>query len=50
MHFVTWRLARGQEELDSDESDLVMAAMKRFDGQRYELAASSSWTIVFMCC
>ena len=38
-YFVTWRLAGGQEELDSDERNLVMAAMKRFAGQRYDLAA-----------
>jgi putative transposase len=38
-YFVTWRLARGRQELDSDERELVAAAMKRFDGQRYELAA-----------
>src|SRR5208282_5768872 len=38
-YFVTWRLARGQQELDASERDLVMAAITRFDGQRYELAA-----------
>ena len=38
-YFVTWRLARGQEELDGSERDMVAAAMKKFDGQRYELAA-----------
>jgi REP element-mobilizing transposase RayT len=37
-YFVTWRLARGQPELDASERDLVVAAMKRFDGSRYELA------------
>ena len=39
MYFVTWRLARRQQELDASERDLVVAAMKNFDGQRYELAA-----------
>src|SRR5215831_19589001 len=38
-YFVTWRLAQGQEELDASERDLVAAAMKNFDGRRYELAA-----------
>jgi putative DNA methylase len=38
-YFVTWRLARGQQELGSDERDLMVAAMKRFEQQRYELAA-----------
>jgi REP element-mobilizing transposase RayT len=38
-YFVTWRLARGQRELDGSERDLVSAAIRKFDGQRYELAA-----------
>jgi REP element-mobilizing transposase RayT len=38
-YFVTWRLARGQQELDSDERDLVVTAIKSFDGERHELAA-----------
>jgi REP element-mobilizing transposase RayT len=38
-YFVTWRLARGQQELDSNERDLVTAAIRKFDGQCYELAA-----------
>lgn len=38
-YFVTWRLARGQRELDSSERDLVAAAIKIFRGQRYEIAA-----------
>jgi REP element-mobilizing transposase RayT len=38
-YFVTWRLAKGQPELDSGERDLVMAAIKKFDGRRYELSA-----------
>jgi REP element-mobilizing transposase RayT len=36
---VTWRLTWGQQELDSVERDLVVTAIKRFAGQRYELAA-----------
>jgi REP element-mobilizing transposase RayT len=39
IYFVTWRLARGQQELDSSERDLVVAAIKSFDGQRYDIAA-----------
>jgi REP element-mobilizing transposase RayT len=38
-YFVTWRLARGQVELDPNERDLVAQALKHFDGQRYHLAA-----------
>jgi len=38
-YFVTWRLASGQHELDSGERDLVVNAMKRFDGERYQLVA-----------
>lgn len=38
-YFVTWRLARGQQELDSDERDWVLTAMRRFEGERYELPA-----------
>src|SRR5216684_4194183 len=38
-YFVTWRLGRSREELDASERDLVVAAMKSFDGQRYQLAA-----------
>jgi REP element-mobilizing transposase RayT len=38
-YFVTWRLARGQQELDGSERDLVGAAMRKFDAQRCELAA-----------
>ena len=36
---MTWRLGRSREELDASERDLVVAAMKSFDGQRYQLAA-----------
>ncbi len=38
-YFVTWRLARGREELDASERERVVAAMKSFEGQRYQLAA-----------
>ncbi len=38
-YFVTWRPAREQRELDSNERDLVMTAIRKFDGRRYELAA-----------
>jgi REP element-mobilizing transposase RayT len=38
-YFVTWRLARGQPELDSSERELVATAMRSFRGKRYELAA-----------
>ena len=38
-YFVTWRLARGQPELESNERDLVAAAIRSFQNQRYELAA-----------
>ncbi len=38
-YFVTWRLAKGQPELDSTERDLVMAAITKFERQRYELSA-----------
>jgi REP element-mobilizing transposase RayT len=38
-YFVTWRLARGQPELDSGERDLVAAAIMSFRARQYELAA-----------
>jgi REP element-mobilizing transposase RayT len=38
-YFVTWRLARGQQELDSHERALVLTTIKSFDGKRYDLAA-----------
>jgi REP element-mobilizing transposase RayT len=38
-YFITWRLARGQQELNSSKRDLVMAAIRKFDRQRYEIAA-----------
>src|SRR5712691_12374177 len=36
---VTWRLGRGRDELDASERGLVVAGIKSFDGQRYQLAA-----------
>jgi len=38
-YFVTWRLARGQRELDSSERELVATAVKSFRSQPYEIAA-----------
>ncbi len=37
MYFVTWRLAQTQPELSAGERDLVMAALRNFDSQRYDL-------------
>jgi REP element-mobilizing transposase RayT len=37
-YFVTWRLAPEQWKLDSNERDLVLTAIRKFDGRRYELA------------
>jgi REP-associated tyrosine transposase len=36
-YFVTWRLAEAQPDLGSSERDLVASALKRFEGQRYQL-------------
>ncbi len=36
-YFVTWRLAPGQSELLPDERDIVVAAFRHFDSQRYNL-------------
>ena len=38
-YFVTWRLALEQSRLAPPERDLVAAAVRAFDGQRYRLAA-----------
>ena len=35
--FVTWRLAPSQGELSAEERDVLMAALRYFDGSRYEL-------------
>ena len=37
IYFVTWRVAARQEDLSSDERDLIVVAMKRFDNVRYHL-------------
>jgi len=37
MYFVTWRLARSQHDLSSQERDEIVTALKHFDGNRYEL-------------
>jgi putative transposase len=37
VYFVTWRLAPSQPELSTDERDVVKAALRNFDSQRYEL-------------
>jgi REP element-mobilizing transposase RayT len=42
-YFVTWRLASEQSRLAPPERDLVAAAMRAFDGQRYRLAA---WVVM----
>jgi REP element-mobilizing transposase RayT len=39
VYFVTWRLAKAQPELSPDERDLVVAALRNFQGQRYRLIA-----------
>jgi putative transposase len=39
VYFVTWRLAKAQPELDSTERDLVLSAIRKFDGERYNLNA-----------
>jgi putative transposase len=40
VYFVTWRLASSQGELTNEERGVVMAALKHFEGSRYELYAS----------
>jgi REP element-mobilizing transposase RayT len=42
-YFVTWRLASEQSRLAPPECDLVAAAVRAFDGQRYRLAA---WVVM----
>jgi REP element-mobilizing transposase RayT len=39
VYFVTWRLFPGQAELQPGERDLVVSALKHFDGERYGLLA-----------
>ena len=37
VYFVTWRLQKTQRELCPNEREVIVAALKHFDGQRYEL-------------
>ena len=37
MYFVTWRLVKNSPELSAEERELVVAALRNFDLQRYEL-------------
>src|SRR5713226_2718483 len=46
---VTWRLARGREDLDASKRGLVVAGIKSFDGQRYQLAAYVVMDDLFTC-
>jgi putative transposase len=39
VYFVTWRLASSQGELTNEERGVVMAALKHFEGSRYEFYA-----------
>jgi REP element-mobilizing transposase RayT len=39
VYFVTWRLAPSQAELSAEERGVRMAALRHFDGRRYELYA-----------
>ena len=39
VYFVTWRLAPSQAELSAEERGVIMAALRYFDGSRYELYA-----------
>ena len=39
VYFVTWRLAPSQAELSPEERGVIMAALRYFDGRRYELYA-----------
>ncbi len=38
MYFVTWRVHSSQKDLQPEERDAVVHALRNFDGQRYELA------------
>ncbi len=38
-YFVTWRLERGQGELQPHEREVVLRAVRHFDNKRYELWA-----------
>jgi putative transposase len=39
VYFVTWRLAKSQVELTKGERSVILAALKYFDGLRYEFYA-----------
>ena len=47
-YFVTWRLANGQPKLDSRERELVMAAIRNFAAQRYNLLRNNLSAYVVM--
>jgi len=38
-YFITWRLHPAQPDLEPDEREVVVAALKHFDDKRYELLA-----------
>jgi len=42
-YLVTWRLRAGQPVLEDEEREVVAAALRHFDGQRYELLA---WVVM----
>jgi len=37
VYFVTWRLHKNQIDLRPGEQDVIVEALRQFDGQRYEL-------------
>jgi len=39
VYFITWRLHSSQFELNPDERDIITAAVKNFDNDRYDLLA-----------
>jgi REP element-mobilizing transposase RayT len=39
IYFITWRLSKGQPELAPAERELVMSALRHFEGKRYHLDA-----------
>ena len=38
VYFITWRMHKAQSDLQPDERDIVVEALRHFDGLRYELA------------
>ena len=40
VYFVTWRVLRGQPDLEAAEQTLVLGAIRYFDGDRYDLLAA----------